>query len=60
MQCLWHPMHKDRYAYKSGDNIQRITEEPAKLFDFHIYRHMTGHDFSTIDLFLKILCTIIN
>lgn len=53
-------MHKDRYAYKSGDNIQRITEEPAKLFDFHIYRHMTGHDFSTIDLFLKILCTIIN
>lgn len=51
-------MHQDRYAYKSRDNMQRITEELAKLFDFCMYRHMTGHDFSTMNLFLKILCTV--
>lgn len=60
MQSLWHPMHKDRYAYKSRDNMQRITEELAKLFGFHMYRHTTGHDFSTMNLYLKILCTILN
>lgn len=56
---LWYPMHKDRYAYKSRDNMQRITKELSKLFDFHMYRHMTGHDFRTMNLFLKILCTIL-
>lgn len=59
LQCLWHPMHKDRYAYKSRDNMERITEELAKLFDFCMYRHMTGHDFRTMNLFPKILCTIL-
>lgn len=59
LQCLWHPMHKDRYAYKSRDNMQRFTEELAKLFDFHMSRHMRGHEFSTMNLFLKILCTIL-
>ena len=39
--------------------MQKITEEQAKLFDFHMYRHMTGHDFSTMNLFFKILCTIL-
>lgn len=60
MQYLWPSMHKDRYAYKSRDNMQRITEELTKLFDFHMYRHMTGHDFSTTNLYLKILSTILN
>lgn len=59
LQYLWHPMHKDRYAYRSRDNMQRIAEKLDKQFDFLMYRHMTGHDFSTMNLFLKILCTIL-
>lgn len=34
LQCLQHPMHKDRYAYKSRDNMQRITEELDKYLIF--------------------------
>lgn len=38
--------------------MQRITDELAKLCDFCMDWRMTGHDFSTMNLFLKILCTI--
>lgn len=34
--------------------MQRIAEELAKLLDFYMYKHMAGHNFSTINLFLKI------
>lgn len=59
LTAVFMAFHAQRYAYKSRDNMERITEELAQLFDFCIYRHMTGHDFSTMNLFLKILCTIL-